>query len=189
MIPELEKNLKISQGDIGIVISMTIVPLFLFQIPFGILIDKYGPRRITSAAIFTTALGSLIFALSYNTLSASSGRVHIGIGGAASFVNVVKIISNWFKPKHFATILGATLSLGMIGMLFGELLVTKHIKAVSWQTAMVHYTIIGVILSIFYFLLVKDKDPAIRYDMNPKAAGERSHRPRLWRDLYLITKR
>jgi len=169
MIPELEKNLKISQADIGIVISMAIVPLFLFQIPFGILIDKYGPRRITSAAIFTTALGSLIFALSYNTLSASFGRVLIGIGGAASFVNVVKIISNWFKPKHFATILGATLSLGMIGMLFGELLVTHHIKAVGWQTAMIHYTIIGVILSIFYFILVKDKDPAIRYDMNPKA--------------------
>ncbi|WP_420422450.1 MFS transporter [Simkania sp.] len=168
MIPELESSLKASTADISLIASMAIIPFILFQIPFGILIDRFGPRRITSFGILTAAIGCLIFAMSYNTFSACFGRALIGIGGAVSFVNVVKILSNWFKPQLFASILGATISLAVLGILFGDLVLVKHIQTFGWRGAMIHYTIIGVVLAILHFIFVSDKNPALRYDINPR---------------------
>lgn len=168
MIPELKTSLNVSSQDISLIASMAIIPFILFQIPFGILIDRFGPRRITSAGILTAAVGCLIFAMSYNTFSACFGRALIGIGGAVSFINVIKILSNWFKPQLFATILGVTISLTVLGVLLGDLILVKHIRTFGWRGAMIHYTIIGVVLAILYFIFVSDKNPALRYDINPK---------------------
>ena len=168
MFAELEATLNIEASEVGTIAAWSLYPLLLFQIPFGILIDKFGPRRITSAAVLSTALGCLIFAMSYNTVTACFGRFLIGMGSAAAFPYVVKIISNWFKPKYFAIFLGATISLGMLGILAGEILLSSHILHYGWRLSMIHFSILGFILSGFYFFTIRDKDPSVRYDMNPK---------------------
>lgn len=68
------------------------------QIPIGILLDRYGPRRVQSVVLVAAAAGAALFAVSDNFLLLPAGRPLIGLGVAASLTSGLKALVLWF-PK------------------------------------------------------------------------------------------
>jgi MFS family permease len=68
------------------------------QIPIGILLDRYGPRRVQSVVLVAAAAGAALFAVSDNFLLLLAGRPLIGLGVAASLTSGLKALVLWF-PK------------------------------------------------------------------------------------------
>lgn len=131
--------------------------LFL-QIPAGLLIDKIGPRKVTTFAIVLCALGCLIFAKSSSLFFAGIGRFLTGAGAAFAAVNCLKLIVNWFPSKRFAFMTGLMMTVAMLGAAGGQAPLSYFIRSVgNWRFAMEAIAITGFILSVIFFLVVKDK--------------------------------
>lgn len=166
--PDVAQAFQSNTLNLRILVLAAVVPLFIFQIPVGIFLDKFGVRRITSLGIFISAIGVTIFGNSSSLTTAYMGRFLIGLGASVALVNIVKILVNWFNPKMFATLFGVAIMLAALGDLIGIYITSAIVETFGWRTAMINYGLAGFIFSIFFFILVKDNAPGAQYDINPK---------------------
>ncbi|MCB1074065.1 MAG: MFS transporter [Simkania sp.] len=129
---------------------------FLMQIPVGVLIDRFGPRKIPSLAILTCAAGALVFSFCHSLMMIGIGRALMGIGGSFAFLNGLKIVSNWFYSKRFAFMLGVFIGLSALSMIIlGESMVSLQ-NALEWRQALLVFSLIGLILGCLFYFIVQD---------------------------------
>ncbi len=126
------------------------------QLPVGILMDRYGPRRLLTFACLACALGSYLFAHAFHITFAEIGRFMVGFGSAFAFVGVLKLATIWLPPKRFAMISGLTTSLGMIGGMVGDIYLTSLVNQVGWRGTVLLSAVVGVVLAVAIFFIVRD---------------------------------
>ena len=131
--------------------------LFL-QIPAGLLIDKIGPRKVTTLAIALCALGCVIFAQSNTFFFAGVGRFLTGAGAAFAAVNCLKLILNWFPQRRFAFMTGLMMTVAMLGAAGGQAPLSRFIQSVgNWRHAMETIGLAGLVLAVVFWVVVRDK--------------------------------
>lgn len=150
----------------------------LFQIPIGLLIDRFGSRVLPTAGIFLCALGAICFSQSTTSWQMGLSRFIMGAGGAFSFLNALKLISNWFQPKRFAYLLGMFVALGTLLIVFLRLLFTKLSLVLDWRGALLSYGLGGLIFACIFFFVVQDI-PGSRYTVH----GLLENKKRFWDDI------
>lgn len=96
MKPELMLSLAKHAEDFGSLSAYCLYAYGLMQIPAGVLLDKYGPRRIITIASCLCAIGSLVFAASTTLWHAKVGRLLIGAGAGFALLTCLKIACQWF---------------------------------------------------------------------------------------------
>lgn len=124
------------------------------QLPVGMLMDRFGPRRLLTLACLSCALGSYLFAFSHLLWLASLGRFFIGFGSAFAFVGVLKLATIWLPAERFALVAGLTTTLGMIGAVFGDDMITRFLMHHGWRQTIRYTADIGVLLAIVIFIVV-----------------------------------
>ena len=63
MAAPLATELGLGADDLGLLTSVYFLTFAAAQIPIGILLDRYGPRRVQSVLLLTAAVGSTLFAV------------------------------------------------------------------------------------------------------------------------------
>jgi sugar phosphate permease len=129
------------------------------QILVGVMMDKYGPRRLLTFACFLCAIGAYLFACSDHIICAIIGRFLIGLGSAFAFVGAAKLATIWLPPRYFALMSGIIFCLGMVGAAFGDIVLRILVDSEGWQTAMMAAAIGGVILTLIIWVVVRDRNP------------------------------
>ncbi|MEE3003339.1 MAG: MFS transporter [Pseudomonadota bacterium] len=156
IVPELMLSLKIGASQVGLISSFYFLTYTPLQIVVGTIMDHFGVRLPLTIATLSCAAGILLFSQpNYN--SALSGMLLIGFGSAFAFVGVLKIAADWLPNKYFALVSGLTTTLGMLGAITAETSITKVISANGISLTMHMLAGLGFFLTIFIFLLVKDK--------------------------------
>lgn len=128
------------------------------QLLVGVLMDRYGPRRLLTMAILVSSLGIYFFASSHYLLMADFGRILIGFGTAFAFVGVLKLATIWLPASRFALISGATMSLGMLGGIIGDITLTLLVQRQGWKLTCYLLACVGIILTIVIFILIRDRN-------------------------------
>ncbi|MFU8797608.1 MAG: MFS transporter [Gammaproteobacteria bacterium] len=129
-------------------------------LPVGILMDRYGPRRLLVFASFVCAFGTYLFAQPGHLFIAQIGRLLIGFGSAFAFVGVLKLAIQWLPAKYFAMISGLATSLGMLGAMAGDIVLVAFVKQYGWSTTVVSSAVAGVILGIIIYICIPKATPA-----------------------------
>ena len=150
--------------QLGNLVACYFYAYLLLQIPAGVLIDRFGPRKVTTLAIFLCALGSFVFAHSTTVMVAGLARFAMGVGAAFGVVNCLKLTANWFPPRKFAFMTGLMMTVAMLGAVGGQAPLAAFIKAVSWHEAIETIAIVGFILALLFWLIVRDKAPDHKTD-------------------------
>lgn len=89
-------DLGLGAGDLGVLTSVYFLTFAAAQIPIGMLLDRYGPRRIQSALLVVAAAGAGLFALSNDFPVLLAGRALMGLGVAAALTAGMKALVLWF---------------------------------------------------------------------------------------------
>lgn len=141
------------------------------QLPVGMLMDRYGPRRLLILASILCAVGTYLFAESGYLMLAQIGRFMVGFGSAFAFVGVLKLATIWLPPQRFAMIAGLATALGMMGAAFGDIWLAEMVNSVGWHNTILISATMGVVLALAILLALPDDDFAFTEAEKPESAS------------------
>lgn len=159
MTGTLMKTFQISGMELGNLAACYFYAYLLLQIPAGLLLDRFGPRKTTTLAIALCSIGSLIFAGAESMLTAGIGRFVTGAGAAFAAVNCLKLIANWFPFRQFAFMAGLMMTIAMLGAVSGQAPLAAFIQKMEWRHAIQALGIAGLVLSGIFWIVIRDKSP------------------------------
>ncbi len=137
------------------------------QMPVGMLMDRYGPRRLLSFACLCCTLGSLMFSYSSSMLIAGGGRFLVGFGSSFAFVGVLSLALQWLPRRYFSLVAGLITTLGMLGLVYGGVKVTEMAVSMGLPYVLSMMVFIGLLLTTLIFLLVRDGPGDIQMKTQP----------------------
>lgn len=153
---QLMKDFNLTAAMIGLLTSIQFLAYSSLQVPIGILADRYGPNFFLIAGTLLSGLGTLIYSVATNVLILLLARLLEGMGDAAIWINLVLILSQWFKAKEFVGLLGLAGMSGGLGFLMATVPFSAWISLSGWRTPFFATGIILCLCAILlYFVLVK----------------------------------
>jgi sugar phosphate permease len=126
------------------------------QLPVGMLLDRFGPKRLLVLATLSCAVGSFLFANLHFLWIAQLGRFLVGFGSAFAFVGTLKLATIWLPPERFALISGLATMLGMLGAILGDVSLTYFVQWHGWQYTVIFSSILGLVLAVIMLLVIRD---------------------------------
>ncbi len=161
MTNSLMATFSIDAGMLGNLIAYYYYIYMPMQLPVGVLMDRYGPRRLLVFACLLCVIGSFWFASAAHASALGASRLLTGLGSAFAFVGVMKLASSWLPENRFALAAGLTTTLGTIGGMIGDDVISRMIGYHGWRHTIYDFAIIGLVLALVIFLLMRDepKDP------------------------------
>ncbi len=157
MSHNLMASFSIDGAQVGNLAAIYFYAFAAMQIPVGMLLDRFGPRKLLTIAALGCGIGNIVFASASVLWQAEVGRLIIGLGSAFSVVSCLKLAANWFPVRRFAFLTGLMLTIGMLGALFGEAPLSLLVQAIGWRDTMWLLACAGIILSALIFLIVRDR--------------------------------
>lgn len=155
MVPDLMQAFALSGAGIGNLAACYFYAYLLMQLPVGILLDAFDPRRVVALAILICAIGAFMFAHAHAMWVAAIGRLLIGIGGAFSAVGTMKLITVWFPANRFALVAGLMMTVGMLGAVGGQAPLAKLVLQHGWRDAILFTAYVGIIFSLVFYVLIR----------------------------------
>jgi sugar phosphate permease len=156
MTQELMRMYDLTATEVGLFSAYYYHAYVPLQIIVGLLMDRYGPRRLLTLACMLCALGTFLFASGYSLHLAEAGRFLVGFGSAFAFVGALKLATIWLPPNRFALISGIITCLGMVGAMIGDILLRSFVDSLGWQVTIYSSAVIGVVLTVFIWAIIRD---------------------------------
>lgn len=157
--PDLTRELGLSAADLGLLTSMYFFAFGLAQIPVGIALDRYGPRRVEAALLLLTAIGGVLFATGESLPTLASGRGLIGMGVSACLMAGLKGFTQWYPREKLASMTGYIMSSGALGAVTASAPLEAALPFLGWRGAfwLVAALAAGVAALIFFSMPEKDE--------------------------------
>jgi MFS family permease len=102
------------------------------QIPTGAMADRYGPRRMLTVAALLMAGGEMLFAFAHVAALALVGRALVGLGDAVTFLNVLRLVQNWFPVSRYGLLAALTAFVGGVGQLVSTVPLHAGLTHFGW---------------------------------------------------------
>jgi MFS family permease len=174
--PALIDDVGLSNSDLGLLSAAYFLSFAALQLPLGIWLDKFGPRKTNAALLLFAAVGTAIFASSSSLLGLWFGRALVGVGVSGCLMAAFKAYRLWFAPDRQSQLASWMLVAGTSGALASTVPVSAALPVIGWRG--VFWIITGLLLlsaaAIFFLLkkveLAHPPQPAPRPAASPSGA-------------------
>ena len=126
----------------------------LVHIPIGIMLDRFGPRKVMTGCILLTVIGLLPIIFADQWIYPMIGRALIGIGSSAAILGTFKVIRLGFKEEHFTRMLSFAVTVGLIGAIYGGGPVSYLCTTLGYKLVVQIFAFFGILLAILTYTLV-----------------------------------
>ena len=148
----LRDHFVLSATGFGLLSSIYYYAYVPMQLPVGILMDRFGPRRLLAFACFICVLGTFMFCQTQTYQVAIVGRFLVGAGSAFAFVGVLKLSTIWLPEDKLAMVAGLTSAVGTVGAMFGDNVLLIAVNKVGWQQTDAYTAFFGIgIIFLIWF--------------------------------------
>ncbi|MGJ4906043.1 MFS transporter [Bradyrhizobium sp. HKCCYLS2058] len=154
----LASELGLNAADLGLITAAYFLVLAAAQIPVGMMLDRYGPRRVQSALLVVAAFGAEAFARSSGPLSLLLSRALIGLGVAAALTAGLKAIVLWFPRERVALVNGYMVMLGALGAVSATLPAEAILVKTGWRGLFDILAIATAAAAILIYCLVPERE-------------------------------
>jgi len=156
MTKDLMRDFAIGAGKLGLMGGFYFYSYTLMQIPAGLLVDRFGPRRLITLSAIVCSLGAFFFGGTQTYTMACLGRFFMGFGSAFAFICVLVVASRWFQKKSFALLVGMAQFLAAMGALSGELPLSYAIDTLGSRHMMMILAALGMVIALIALIFVRD---------------------------------
>ena len=154
--PVLAVEYGLSATELGLLSAVLFALYGLAQLPVGVALDLYGPRRVQCVLAATAAVGFLMFAHADGLTGFAVARAVIGVGVAAGLMGLMKGVSQWFPRSRLAAMTGIGLLVGGLGGMAATTPVAMLMPVIGWRGVFVIFAGIAVAVSMWNFLSLRD---------------------------------
>lgn len=128
----------------------------LLQVPVGVLIDRYGSRRLIVLGSLIMGGAQAMFAVSVSLPAAFAARVVLGIGDALTFISVMRLIPAWFPPERSAKLTTATGPVNQLGFVLSAVGFAAALAAIGWTPSFLSAAAVSVATALLALALLRD---------------------------------
>jgi len=132
--PDLTRELSLEPGALGLLTAAYFMAFAAMQIPAGILLDRYGPRRVEPVLLVVAAAGAFGFAFAQGLTMLAVARALIGLGAAVCLMAPLKAIATWYPGTRQASLAGWVMVAGGTGALAATTPVEFALRFIDWRT-------------------------------------------------------
>lgn len=130
---DLADAAAVDAAGLGLLTSAYFISFAAFQIPLGLLLDRFGPRRVESALLVIAALGALLFSMADDLGTMTAARAVIGFGVSACLMGAFKNTVMWWRKERLPLINGLILACGGLGALVAAKPVVFLLDFTDWR--------------------------------------------------------
>jgi predicted MFS family arabinose efflux permease len=131
--PELMQELGITAAGLGLLTSAYFLAFGLFQLPLGMLLDRFGPRRVEVGLLMIAAAGCALFAAGQSLPVLALARALIGLGVSACLMASFKAFSQWFPAERMPSLTATIMVAGGLGALTASVPVESALPLLGWR--------------------------------------------------------
>jgi MFS family permease len=157
MVHDLMRAFSVNAAQLGNLSAFYLYAYALMQIPVGMLLDRFGTRRLLTFASLLCAIGAFIFGSASSFPVASGGRFLIGFGSSFAAVSAMHIAATWLPINRFALMVGVMLTIGFLGAICGQAPLSLLIAKIGWRETLLLFGFIGILLSILIWSFIRDR--------------------------------
>jgi len=155
--PDLVRDLGVDPASLGLLTSAYFLAFAAFQLPLGVLLDRYGPRRTEAALLLFAATGALVFSRAETIGGLMLGRALIGLGVSACLMAAFKAFTEWFPAERLPLANSIQMISGGIGALAATTPVELSLRLTDWRGVFLALAGLTLVASVFVFVTIPEK--------------------------------
>ena len=157
LAPDLASELGIGPSELGLLTAAYFITFAAFQLPLGVLLDRFGPRKIESFLLIFAAAGAFVFSRAESVSGLVIGRALIGFGVSACLMAAFKAFVLWFRRERLPLINGIQMAAGGFGALTATTPVEAALGVTDWRGIFFILSIITLAVAAAVFFVVPEK--------------------------------
>jgi MFS family permease len=155
--PDIARELGLSSAGLGLLSGIYFFSFALFQLPLGVLLDRYGPRRVNATLLLVAAAGGAWFALGQSAAQLTAARAIMGIGVSGCLMAAFSAFALWYPPERIATMNGVAFASGMLGALLTTVPLEMLLRVLHWREVFLGIVAVTMAVSLLIFLAVPER--------------------------------
>ena len=160
--PLLAQEFTLSAAELGFLTSVYFLAFGAFQIPLGVLLDRFGPRRVNAGLLLVAAAGALLFATGTSYAALVAGRALIGIGVSACLMASFQAWVLWYPPGRLAFMNGVAFATGALGAIAASVPLELLLRVFSWREIFQLLFALNLVVVAVLWLVVPERGQARR---------------------------
>ncbi|MEU4832349.1 MFS transporter [Streptosporangium sp. NPDC023615] len=129
------------------------------QVPVGMLLDRFGSKRMLVLGAAVMACGQFVFALASGPVTGIAGRALVGCGDAMTFISVIRLVSLSFSARRNPLIVQVTGVVGQLGAVASAVPLIHSLHTYGWTPTFMGAAVLGVVSAFLVLLVLRDSRP------------------------------
>jgi predicted MFS family arabinose efflux permease len=154
--PELTRELGLSPGSLGALTSAYFLACVVGQLPVGLLLDRFGPRRTEATLLLLAAIGALGFGLGRSESALMLARGVMGLGISACLMAALKFTAQRFPMERQAALTGLVMAAGGLGAVMSSSPLEMLLPYIGWRAVFFGLAGASVVVSLALYRYVDD---------------------------------
>jgi predicted MFS family arabinose efflux permease len=157
LAPDLASDLGVGPSELGLLTAAYFITFAAFQLPLGVLLDRFGPRKIEAFLLIFAAVGAFIFSRAQSVSGLVIGRALIGFGVSACLMAAFKAYVLWFRRQQLPLINGFQMAAGGFGALTATAPVEAALGVTDWRGVFFILALVTLVIAAVVFWVVPEK--------------------------------
>ncbi|MER7082128.1 Predicted arabinose efflux permease, MFS family [Saccharopolyspora kobensis] len=102
------------------------------QIPTGLLVDRFGSRRVITIAVVLLGTGQVLFAVADSYSAGLVARAVLGLGDALMWVSILRLVASHFSARRYALVATVSSALGALGGVAATFPLAMALQNLGW---------------------------------------------------------
>jgi predicted MFS family arabinose efflux permease len=157
LAPTLAAEFGLSAGGLGLLSSMYFFSFAICQLPVGVAMDRFGPRKVNATLLLVAAAGGAWFAHAETAAGAMAARALIGIGVSVALMSSLTAFVLWYPADRLSTMNAVAFSVGMVGAMAVTVPLELLLRVWTWRDAFMLIVAVTVAVSLVLWFWVPER--------------------------------
>lgn len=170
--PRLALEFGLSAAQLGLLTASYFFAFLLVQLPLGLLLDRYGPRRVNGLMFVAAFAGALLFAAAEGFGGLLAGRTLLGLGVSAALMGAMQAFVLWYPRERIAMQISIVYAIGGCGALLTSFPLAWALGHASWREVFVALALASIAVTAAMLAWVPERTaPRRPQDLRTQLAG------------------